>query len=69
VGHTAFARNVVLTLFVAAHAGFHFLFPFFFSILPLFFGVLALPFSKEIFSLFFGAHALDHQHFDIDNPP
>jgi hypothetical protein len=80
VGHAAFARNAVLTLFVATHARFHFLFslkcsricqtthPFFFGILPLFFGVHALPFFLEIFPLFYGAHALDHQHFDVDNP-
>ena len=67
----AFAWNVVLTLFVAAYVGIlcqttH---TFFFGILPLFFEVHSLPFLSGIFSLSFGAHALDHQHFDIDNPP
>jgi hypothetical protein len=51
VGHVAFAHNAVLTFFAATYAGIlcqtaH---PFFFGILSIFFGVHALPFSKEIF--------------------
>jgi hypothetical protein len=69
VGHAAFAQNAMLTLFVVAHAEFHFLFPlkcsricqtthpFFFGILPLFFRVHALPFFLGIFLLFCGAQA------------
>ena len=59
MGHAAFTRNVVLTLFVAAHAGIHFLFMLkcfrIYQIThPFFFGVHAHPFFFGIFPLFFG---------------
>jgi hypothetical protein len=74
VGHVAFAWNAVLTLFVAAHAGIQFLFPlkysrifqtthpFFFGLLPLFFGVHALQFFFFFFFFEFFHFSLEFTH-------